>query len=125
MSFDWAEYQLLAERLRHEEGEAERRSALSRVYYSVFCRARNYLADTGFVVSAMGSGSHQQVWNEFRMRGRTHNPIGLKGKSLHHNRIKADYEEKVENLDKLVDESFRTAEEILYYLKQVRNASNE
>ena len=120
MSFDWAEYQRLAERLRHEEGEAERRSAISRVYYSVFCRARNYLTDTDFVVSVMGSGSHQQVWNEFRMRGRTHNPIGLKGKSLHHNRIKADYEEEVKSLDKLVAESFITAEAILYYLEQVK-----
>ena len=48
----------------------------------------------------------------------------MKGKSLHHNRIKADYEEEVENLDKLVAESFRTAEAILYYLEQVKDASN-
>lgn len=123
MSFDWSEYYALAERLRQESSEAAHRSAISRVYYAVFCQARNYLLEQGVILSAMGPSSHKQVWSEFKHRGHTHRSIGSNGDKLHYNRIKADYENEVDQLNSLMKESFETARRVLHYLNQVKNAS--
>ncbi len=123
MSFDWAEYYALAKRLRQENSEAAHRSAISRAYYAVFCQARDYLKGQGVVLSTLGPSSHKQVWGEFKQRGRTHRSIWISGDKLHYNRIQADYENEIERLDLLVNESFEVAERALYYLKQVGNNS--
>lgn len=122
MAFDWAEYQTLAERLRQEDNEAARRSAISRIYYSVFCRARNYLKNTGFPITTMGPSSHQIVWNEFKKRGGTFRGIGVNGHRLHENRKDADYEDEITNLISKVDDSFRCANNLLTYLAQVQRS---
>jgi uncharacterized protein (UPF0332 family) len=48
MSFDWADFLVLAKELAQQPShlpgsEARQRSAISRAYYAVFCRARNHL----------------------------------------------------------------------------------
>ena len=123
MNFAWADYYALAERLRHEDSEAALRSAISRAYYAVFCQARDYLKEQGVMLSTLGPSSHKQVWGEFKQRGRTHRSIGDNGDKLHYNRIKADYENEIERLDLLVNESFAVAGRALRYLKQVKNMS--
>ncbi len=45
--------------------------------------------------------------------------IGKKGKELHENRIKADYEDEIKKLNDLVEDSFLVADEILAILKKV------
>ena len=119
MSFDWAEYYVLAKRLRQEDSEAARRTAISRAYYSVFCQARDYLLSEGVILSTMGPSSHKQVWGEFKYRGRTHRSIWLNGDKLHYNRIQADYVNEIKLLDLTVNESFEMAERIVYYLNQI------
>lgn len=54
MSFDWREYGALAEDLAAGRApvasrEARARAAVSRAYYGVFCRARDYLVRLGEV----------------------------------------------------------------------------
>jgi len=43
MPFDWNTYKDLAEELRLRNDEASKRSAISRLYYSVYWKARNLL----------------------------------------------------------------------------------
>ncbi len=125
MTFDWEEYYALAVRLRQEKDEAAQRSAISRVYYSVFCQARNYLQEEGFQISSMGPGSHRQVWVTFLNQGRTLRGISAKGERLHRNRIKADYLDEIAGLNSLVKDSFEVADIILHYLAQARNARHD
>lgn len=40
MIFDWDDFRSLAEELRERETEAARRTAISRVYYAVYWKAR-------------------------------------------------------------------------------------
>jgi uncharacterized protein (UPF0332 family) len=42
MTFDWNEYLRLAQSLAEDEGDAARRSAVSRAYYAAFNRARAF-----------------------------------------------------------------------------------
>lgn len=120
MSFDWSEYQTLAEELRQRSGEAAQRSAISRIYYAVYWRARNFLENEGFFYRQYDS-SHRQIWDEFKFRGRTFNAIGRSGDLLPANRVSADYSDEINNLDKLVEQSFELAEKVNSYLEQVEN----
>ncbi len=124
MAFDWSEYDALADRLRISSDEASQRTVVSRLYYSAFHQARLYLEGAGYTRSAMGPGSHQQLWNEFRRRGRSHHPISSIGNRLLGHRVRADYEDQIDNLDELVEESFKATARILAYLKQIQSAKN-
>ena len=124
MPFDWNEYYLLAERLKEGDEEARLRSAISRAYYSVYCRARNYLIACGVNIPETGSG-HKFVWNHYRKAGgKTLPAIGINGDRLHRNRTRADYDDEMDRLNESVGESFRYATNVLSYLKQVRQKSN-
>ena len=122
MSFDWNGYYLLAVGLRNSADESSLRSAISRVYYSVYCQARNFLIDRGQIANRYDN-SHKHLWNHYRNGGRTSKSIGFNDGRLHENRKAADYENDVQKLNELVDESFQYADKILLYLNQMRNAS--
>lgn len=79
MSFDWNDYQKLAEELRQRNDAASQRTAISRIYYFVYWRARNFLEDEGFIFRQNDS-SHRQIWDEFKNRGRTFAGIGMAGR---------------------------------------------
>ncbi|MBP6821404.1 MAG: hypothetical protein KA368_07660 [Acidobacteria bacterium] len=117
MEFDWADYKTLAYQLRQQSDDAAKRSAISRVYYSVYHKAQNYLKEKhDFQVSRMGEGSHKRVWDGFRGKGRTFTAVAEKGIELKENRQKADYDPAIIRLDDLLDESFIVAERLLEYL---------
>lgn len=118
MSFDWSEYQTLAEELRQRPDEAAQRSAISRVYYAVYWRARTFLENEGYIFRQYDS-SHRQIWDEFKFRGRTFNAIGRNGDLLRANRVQADYSAEMNNLTKLVEQSFELAEKVNSYLDQI------
>ena len=118
MNFDWKEFLTLAEELRQKDDEASLRTAISRVYYAIYHRAKNLLEIEGFIFRQYES-SHRQVWEEYKYRGRTHRGIGISGIRLHEMRVDADYFSEIENIKKLVTESFRTAEIISQYLQQI------
>lgn len=118
MNFDWDEFRKLAEQLRQSETEAERRTAISRIYYAVYHRAKTYLEREGFQFRQFES-SHRQIWDEFKDKGRTFAAIGNTGDRLRANRVKADYISEIENIDFLVKRSFELAENAFVYLQQI------
>ena len=69
MSFDWKTYKDLAEELRSKDDEAFKRSAISRLYYSVFHQAKIFLIDIENYEYSDNKEPHAQVWNEFIRTG--------------------------------------------------------
>lgn len=118
MSFDWNEFRSLAENLRESEMEAARRTAISRIYYTVYYRAKIYLEGEGFLFRQFES-SHRQIWDEFKDKGRTFAAIGNAGDRLRANRVKADYVAEIEDVDFLVKRSFELAENAFAYFQQI------
>ncbi|MDQ3748912.1 MAG: hypothetical protein M3367_07865 [Acidobacteriota bacterium] len=118
MSFDWDNFRKLAEELRQREGEAAKRTAISRLYYAIYWRARILLEDEGFVYRR-GEQTHQQIWQEFKHCGRTHRAIGFLGIELRDNRVEANYVSEIENIEALTKSSFEIAEKITVYLQQI------
>lgn len=120
MIFDWNDFYALAEDLRERETEAARRTAISRVYYAIYWKARNLLEDDGFIFRQNDS-SHRQIWQEFKNRGRTFQAISVSGSKLHLYRVEADYYAEIEDFDELVEKSFNLAERLKTYLEQIEN----
>ncbi len=118
MIFDWDKFRELAESLRESETESARRTAISRVYYAVYHRAKTHLESEGFQFRQFES-SHRQIWDEFKDKGRTFTAIGNTGDRLRANRVKADYIEEIEDVDFLIKRSFELAENAFAYLKQI------
>lgn len=118
MSFDWNKFRELAEELRQRDDEAARRTVISRLYYAIYWRSRLYLEDDGFVLREY-EASHRQIWNEYKLKGGTFRAIFLAGTELHKNRIQADYVSEISNLEKTLQDSFKIAEKITFYLEQI------
>jgi uncharacterized protein (UPF0332 family) len=120
MPFDWGNYYALAESLRTSPEESCLRSAISRVYYSVYCQARNLLIEEWDLVIRDTESAHSKVWRFYREKGGTFAAIGRTGTKLFANRVNADYDDEIERLDELVIESFRYADNVLTYLEQIQ-----
>lgn len=119
MAFSWEEYLRLAKQLsQHDTDEASLRSAVSRAYYAVFCKARNMISkETGKVFSGTAE-EHREVWNSYRLKGGTNQKaIGDFGIQLRNSRNLVDYSDEVQNLPVLVQKSIEKAERIIDYLK--------
>lgn len=120
MPFDWDNYYDLAESLRTSQEEACLRSAISRVYYSVYCQARNYMIAEWDEVIRDTDSVHSKVWRFYQSKGGTCAAIGRTGTKLLANRVDADYHDEIERLGDLVIESFRYADNVLTYLDQIQ-----
>jgi len=121
MSFDWVDYLHLAKELNQIKKEEERvecrkRSAVSRAYYAAFQVAFNLGFDfydefrEEYELEESNSGKHEFVskWFEF------HQPrIGLELKNLRIWRNQCDYDNDVENLDKLVEDGLNKSNKII------------
>ena len=123
-NFNWADYGSLAQKLRSEANEASQRTAISRLYYSVFHQARLYLEGEGVIFSTMGPSTHQQVWREFQRRGRSHRAIGSLGGQLLKYRVQADYFDQIGKLEEIVKDSFKNTESAIIYLHQIQSTKN-
>lgn len=108
MKFDWAEYQRLADELaaRTSDGAALR-SAISRAYYSVFCRAVLALHPVGR--QALSDKPHDSLWSEFTRMGRAHHDLAEKGKRLKRLRQLADYDGEFPALEKECEKAMHMA----------------
>lgn len=117
--FDWNEFKILAEKLKDEKDEASQRTSVSRLYYSIYWKARNQIESRGYIYDRNKS-SHKQIWDEYLNKNDSDNQdIGKKGKELHKYRIQADYYNHIRRLKDLVEDSFEVAEEILETLIKV------
>ncbi len=118
MAFNWEDYLRLAKQLSQDStDEAALRSAVSRAYYAVFCKARNMISrETGKNFTGTAD-DHQEVWNTYRLRGGTPKTIGDWGVQLRKSRNHVDYDNEVTNLPSVVQKSIDKAERIIAYLR--------
>ncbi|HZS45376.1 MAG TPA: hypothetical protein VFC63_09765 [Blastocatellia bacterium] len=119
MPFDWSDYISLAEQLKNQSSEACQRSAISRLYYGIFCSARNFL-ETNELTYREGD-IHSKVWNAFKNQGRqTHKAVAVAGMRLRDLRNAADYVDEINKLDEKLALAFLEANKLLLYLKQIQ-----
>ncbi len=122
--FDWCQYLVLARELNGEDKiadkEAKLRSSISRAYYAAFCKARNYLINVEHdpVVTdcerRYDCNIHSRVINAFKNDyDGSRQQIGKDLFDLRTDRNKADYENKIRNLEGLAKISADSAEEII------------
>ena len=125
MSFDWSSYLTLAEYMNTKAGESPNqeacyRSVVSRAYYAAFCLTRNYVRDSEGV--AFGGNDHRALQDY--LISRPHKPkkkLGNQLRILHQHRIKADYEDKLDELPvNKASRSLIQARKIVNGLEQLR-----
>lgn len=119
MSFDWNTYKDLAEELRLRDDEASKRSAISRLYYSVYWKARILLEKETPNLYVPLDNSHTTIWRKFLDKGITRRTIFNNGQRLKEYRQMADYEAEIEKLEETVEASFMLAEQIIKILNSL------
>jgi uncharacterized protein (UPF0332 family) len=117
--FDWCNYEKLAKSLRNGD-EAAKRTAISRLYYSVYHQAIQKLEQTTDFTYSRNKPAHQQVWERYVREGRTFGAIGFKGRRLRGYREDAGYTVEISDLDELVERSFEIGEAILHWLDRIQ-----
>lgn len=99
-NFDWARYIAFAKDLltkipEGEDDECKVRCGISRAYYGVFHRAKEYLDHANIDYDPYHEGSHEKLIDEFQRLGkggnREYSVIFMKLGILKKLRIKADY----------------------------------
>ncbi len=124
MPFDWNTYKDLAEELRQRDDEASKRSAVSRLYYSVYWNARFFLEESQGFLYSENKEPHGQIWQEFIRQGKIFRNIGENGRRLRNKRNSADYDQDIPRLEDDLEISFRWASQILYDLSKVQQKND-
>ena len=113
MPFDWNKYKDLAEFLRKRDDEESKRSAISRLYYAVYWKARLLCEkeDPNFRVPP--DNSHSTVWKKFLDKGITRKTVYINGTRLKDYRSDADYKSAISRIDDEMETAFKTAYKII------------
>lgn len=125
MSFDWSEYFNLAQELAGQTvtpagQEARFRSALSRAYYAVFCKARNHLRDKEGHLLPVGGQVHTSVRDQFRNSpDPARNQIGHDLNRLRIDRNRVDYDDSVPGLAAMTTGDIILAQRVLLALNKL------
>lgn len=115
--FDWKEYLTVAEDLAAGRAptaseEARARAAVSRAYYAVFCRARDYLVDCQEISPRRQDEAqlHREVSERLKLSvdGRRRD-LGTRLAVLRAARNRCDYEAEVRDVQKLEAEALVSA----------------
>ena len=125
MGFDWVEYLNLAQELAGPtktpaDQEARQRSAISRAYYAAFCQSRNYLRDKEGHSLPSGGQVHAYVQEQFKQ-----SPDPLRSQIGHHlnrlrlDRNRADYDDSVQDVDKMCVRDMLLAQRVLAALNDI------
>jgi len=111
----------LARVLADQGDEASNRTAISRAYYAVFCSIRNRLKQQGTLPRVRrGRSRHRIVWDHLRASERTHEKLlGERGARLQNHRQRADYEDTLTDLPRMVETALLTAEQMLEGAKRL------
>lgn len=111
--FNWLDYFDLAHELLHHEGEAYRRSAVSRAYYALFCDARNTLVVSWEWNPPEDESHHAYLWNTFAAhQDRKRKRIGELGHRLRRYRNKVDYDDRIDDLSDVIEFAMINAENL-------------
>ena len=120
---DWFLYYDLAQEWVGNDGDAYKRSAVSRAYYAMFCTTRNELRDNIEDYNPPECGSeHLYVWNSYKedRHPRGTRDIGVLGNRLRRARNRADYCDVVLNLPDLVEDAMNDARALKDHLDELR-----
>jgi uncharacterized protein (UPF0332 family) len=124
MSFDWGDFLKVAEILHDGASgakleEAMFRIAISRAYYAAFCLCRNWKEDNGKTIPA--KDAHKFIIELYEnSEDEMEIAIGQKLRRLRHRRNEADYDDEVNNLDKLSRLALKDSREILDALAKLK-----
>jgi uncharacterized protein (UPF0332 family) len=124
MSFDWEDFLKVAEILHDGASgakleEAMFRIAISRAYYAAFCLCRNWKEDNGKTIPA--KDAHKFIIELYEnSEDEIEIAIGQKLRRLRHRRNEADYDDEVNNLDKLSLLALKDSREILDALAKLK-----
>ena len=127
--FDWQQFLNLARELVGQptptaSGEARKRTAISRAYYSAHHSARQFVEQHPPTAIGPGGMAHGDVWRWFKDQDvQALKEVGLDLDRLYKMRGKADYKAVVPRLDHLVSTSILMAEEVHRSLKGHGNST--
>lgn len=124
MVFDWKEYLIFAEEIKLRPEESAKRSAISRAYYCVFHKAKNYATEHLGYIYRPDNPSHAGMWREFKNKGITLNAIYNYGMKLKNFREVADYYDEFENIESSLIQTFHNANHVLKELKNLESKKN-
>jgi uncharacterized protein (UPF0332 family) len=120
---DWFLYYDLALQWAGFDGDAHKRSAVSRAYYAMFCTARNELLTNVDEYDPPECGSeHVYVWNSYKedRHPRGTRQIGVLGNRLRRHRNRADYDDVILDFPDLVEDAMENAAELKEHLDTLR-----
>lgn len=118
MAFNWREFLELARELagqasaRYSE-EAAKRTSVSRAYYAAFCFARNYAATSQGFKPKWTADDHRLLREHFKKLDGVWDEISDVLNDLRKWRNQCDYHDQVDNLQDLVDNSLKSASNII------------
>lgn len=126
MSFESVNYLHLAQELANmpptipTTEEAKLRSAISRAYYSIFLKARDFLEENGFADIRHDGSDHLTVKNTFK----THydgkwKKIGFSLEALLQHRTEADYGDTIKGLPNVTALDINRAEITMVWLDEL------
>lgn len=121
---DWFLYYELAQEWVENDGEAHKRSAVSRAYYAMYCTAKEELMENMAGYSPPEcSSEHKYVWDSYRgdCHPRGTRAIGVLGNRLRRYRNKADYERFIEEdeFKDLVENAMDDAQDLKQHLEDL------
>lgn len=117
MIFCWSQFLDVAKFLKEEANngiipkEAAYRCSISRAYYAAFGYALNYAKDNGSYIPENNADDHWKIRKYYLSHGKKE--ISRKLERLHQWRKFSDYDEPVYNLEINLNESLKTADEII------------
>jgi len=125
MRFDWREFLALAKALINFKGEgfgeeSAKRTAVSRAYYAAFCFVRNHEEKEGGFRRTGGPEDHERLRIHLTEKGEEEMAETLL--NLRKLRNRCDYKDVVKNLDKMLEDSFQWAEEIIEYFSSQKTS---
>lgn len=120
MAFSWKEFLELSIYLKECNDERVNkedflRSAISRAYFAAFCHARNYARDKEQFLPSYKAEDHNRLREHYRAKRRL--PISNQLSDLRLWRNCCDYDDEVDNIDRLIQSAINRADNILRQLK--------
>lgn len=118
--FNWNNYLGLAQKLAQNEDEESKRSAISRAYYGAFNITRKHLESKGLAIKGKDK-VHYAVWNGMYQLSHEERKISVIGDRLRVKRTKVDYDNNINDINKLTQAALLEAQEITNKINKLNN----
>lgn len=123
--FNWLGFFAFARVNAESPSETIQRTAASRAYYAVFNICRSWLEERGYAIQP--KQAHKQVWDAFKDAAAADAAtapdwrlVGQHGTTLRTLRNQADYDDRLENLERRLQGAVLTAQLVLNALPKLQ-----